>query len=151
MVLQDLINSQAYSIYLDDMETNTGEIYSAASTHKKFVGSLKTLALPQGFNAFQVTLSWLSLGDFPPGIQKSIIDESASTEVFLDTGTSIITLPDAAVANIISQLGAVNDTANSGNIYVSCDLSCSDPDAFFTFGLESTTLEVVPDWYLGFR
>ena len=26
MVLQDLINSQAFGIYLDDLETSTGEI-----------------------------------------------------------------------------------------------------------------------------
>lgn len=45
MVLQDLINSQAYSIYLDDLETSSGEILFGGIGTQKFVGLLKTLAL----------------------------------------------------------------------------------------------------------
>jgi hypothetical protein len=135
MVQENLVNSQAYSIYLDDFETSTGEILFGGIDTQKFVGPLKTLALPQGVDAFQVILSWLSLDDFPPGIQASITDGGTSSNVYLDTGTSFITLPDEAVAIIVSQIGAVNDISNSGNMYVSCDLRCSDPDAFFTFGL----------------
>jgi len=92
MILQDLINSQAYSIHLDDIKTNNGENLFSGIDAQKIVGSLKTLALSQGANAFQATLSWLSLDGFLPGFQESIIDESASTEMFLDTGASIIIL-----------------------------------------------------------
>lgn len=138
LVSQNLINLRAYSLYLDDMETSTGLILFGGIDTEKFIGTLKVLPIQkdpqtQTFATFYVLMTSLSMTD-QAGKTAVFTNADFPLSVILDSGTSLTFLPSYLVDAIISELGAVDDSYNSGLIFVDCDWRTTRSNEFLTFG-----------------
>lgn len=140
MVSQGLINTKAYSLYLDDLEASTGSIIFGGYDTDKYHGTLYQLPIVQeaaqnGSNLyveFGVTQTGFSITN-QSGITTTITNSTYSTPAILDSGTALAYLPGDLTADIVSALNGLDDTANSGNIYVDCGL-LKDTSMTFNFG-----------------
>lgn len=149
MVNQGLINTRAYSLYLDDLEASTGSIIFGGMDTDKFVGKLVELpivpdVLDNGtsiYAEFGVAMTGLSLTQ--AGSTKTISNSSYDQPSILDSGTALVYLPTDLVADLVTALGAVDDTANTNNIYVDCNLRKSTTTFNFGFaGSSGVTIQV---------
>jgi Eukaryotic aspartyl protease len=151
MVSQGLINTKAYSLYLDDLEASTGSIIFGGYDTNKYQGELFQLPIVQeaagnGSNLyaeFGVVQDSFSITN-QSGIKQTITNSSYSTPAILDSGTALVYLPGDLTADIVEALNGVDDTANTGNIYVDCSL-LKDTAMTFNFGFggsSGTTIRV---------
>ena len=127
-----LIKSNAYSLWLDDLNANTGSILFGGVDTNKYHGSLQTLPVQKENNAyaeFIVTLSGLSLQN---GGKSSSISTGLPAPVILDTGSSITYLPDS-LAQAVFQALNVQYSESEGAGYASCDLANQDITVDFVF------------------
>ena len=130
MVADGMIQSNAYSLWLNDLDANTGNILFGGVDEEKFEGPLHTLPIQseQGFFAeFLITLTNVELGE----TTMSSADDMALA-VLLDTGSSLTYLPDDMVQNIYGRVGAQFDESN-GAAYVPCSLANDRTTLKFTF------------------
>ncbi|TAQ90393.1 hypothetical protein B7494_g1229 [Chlorociboria aeruginascens] len=128
MVSDGLINSNAYSIWLNDLDANTGSILFGGVDTAKYTGSLETLPIQteDGYYAeLIITLTGISFGS-------TVIAENETTAVLLDTGSSLTYLPDAMTEAIYKQVSAEYDST-SGAAYVPCSLAKNATTLDFTF------------------
>ncbi|ANB11681.1 Yps3p [Sugiyamaella lignohabitans] len=96
LVRQGLISKNIYSIYLDDQNSLTGHVLFGGIDREKFVPPLQTVPVTST-STLEVTLSSVSAGG-----QKTI----SSISVVLDTGTSLMYLPNSYVKTIAKAYGA---------------------------------------------
>jgi len=130
MVADGMIQSNAYSLWLNDLDANTGNILFGGVDSEKFEAPLHTLPIQseQGFFAeFLITLTNVELGE----TTMSSADDMALA-VLLDTGSSLTYLPDNMVQNIYGRVGAQFDESN-GAAYVPCSLANDRTTLKFTF------------------
>ncbi|WEW61899.1 hypothetical protein PRK78_007397 [Emydomyces testavorans] len=140
LVDNGLIRSNAYSIWLNDLDSNKGEILFGGVNTAKFQGALKTVPVVPRRGAYRdlsVALTGLAvkssagLQRFPAG--------NFPFSVVLDTGSSLTYLPNVIVTEIFSAVSAVWDS-NAGAAYVPCDLAKSDAQFIFTFSEPNITV-----------
>jgi hypothetical protein len=142
MVSQGLIASKAYSLYLDDLEASTGSIIFGGLDSDKYHGSL--LQIPtvpdtldngtQVYAEFGVALTGFSITS-QTGSTTSLTTSSYAEPAILDSGTTATYLPDRLVELIIEKINGVDDSQNSGNIYVDCSMLNNASMTFdFSFG-----------------
>lgn len=132
MVDAGLIQTNAYSIWLDDLDANTGVILFGGVDADKYSGSLKTLPIQEQNNqyrSFIVTLSGMALSQ--NGRSQSL-SSSLPTPVVLDTGSSISYLPYALVQTIFSTL-QIQRSASGRIGYTSCSLAQENITVDFKF------------------
>ncbi|KAK5663948.1 hypothetical protein OQA88_160 [Cercophora sp. LCS_1] len=145
MVADGMIQSNAYSLWLNDLDANTGNILFGGIDTEKFEGSLQTLPIQpeQGFFAeFLITLTGLELGGQP-------LSNDLALAVLLDTGSSLTYLPDDMVQLVYNQVNAQYDSSN-GAAYVPCSLKTQNTALRFTFSgapIEVDMNEMVLDMY----
>ena len=135
MASQGIISSNAYSLWLDDLDASTGSILYGGVDTSKFQGTLQTLPVQASrgtFRAFFVTLTGVSMGG-------STIASNTATAVLLDSGTSLTYLPNDVTNSIYSAVGAKYDSSR-GIAYVSCSLANNAQTLDFTFS--SPTISV---------
>jgi len=128
MVADGLIKSNAYSLWLNDLDASTGDILFGGVDTAKYTGSLQTLPVQkeQGqFAEFLITLTGISLGD-------TVIAANQAQAVLLDTGSSLTYLPDAMTEAIYEQVNAQYDSSE-GAAYVPCSLATNSSTLDFTF------------------
>lgn len=122
------INTNAYSLWLNDLDASTGSILFGGVNSEKYEGDLVTVpVLGQGDLYFEldIALSGLELGG------KSMAGSNdLPIAVVLDSGTSLIYLPDSIVENIYNEVDVV---LNGGTAYAYCDDANSDKQLSFTF------------------
>lgn len=131
MVADGLIQSNAYSLWLNDLDANTGNILFGGIDEAKFNAPLKTVPIQpeQGFFAeFLITLTNVELG----GQAVSTSDDDMALAVLLDTGSSLTYLPDDMVSTIYNRVGAQFDSSN-GAAYVPCSIANQQTTFRFTF------------------
>lgn len=147
MVSQGLINTKAYSLYLDDLEASSGSIIFGGYDTQKFQGNLHQLPIvadPLGngssvYAEFGVAMSAMGITG------KTLTNSSFADVAILDSGTALTYLAADLTADIVATLGGVDDTANSQNIYVDCNLRNNAAMTFdFTFGGSSGATIKVP-------
>lgn len=122
------IKSNAYSLWLNDLDANTGSILFGGVDTEQFEGELKTLPIQaEGaiYAEFLITLTGLSMGD-------SVIASNQALPVLLDTGSSLTYLPDEMVQTIYDAVAAQYD-ATEGAAYISCSAANSNATMRFTF------------------
>ncbi|KAK0630581.1 aspartic peptidase domain-containing protein [Bombardia bombarda] len=115
MVADGLIQSNAYSLWLNDLDANKGNILFGGVDTEKYTGSLQTLPIQTGsgvFSEFLITLTRLELGN-------RTIGNDLALAVLLDTGSSLTYLPDILVQQIYDQVGASYDE-KKGAAYIPC-------------------------------
>lgn len=140
MVQKGLIKSNAYSLWLNDLDSNTGSILFGGVNTGKFHGSLETLPIQKVnglYSEFVIALTAVAVS-----YSSQTHNYSSSTlpaAVLLDSGSSLTYLPDPIVADIYNDLG-VNYDSSSGVGYVPCSLADQDVTVSYTFS--SPTINV---------
>lgn len=137
MMQDGLINTNAYSLWLNDLDASTGSILFGGVNTDKYTGTLETLPIitEQGVYAeFIIALTAVGMN----GNQGSIASNVASPAL-LDSGSSLMYLPDDIVNTIYSQFNAQYDESQ-GAAFVDCSLADNDTTIDFTFS--SPTISV---------
>ncbi|RYP08919.1 hypothetical protein DL765_008642 [Monosporascus sp. GIB2] len=128
MVSAGQIQSNAYSLWLNDLDANSGNILFGGVDTERYVGPLYTLPVQAKggvYCDFKITLTSLVLGD-------EVIADDAALAVLLDSGSSLTYLPETWVRKIYREVGAQYDSSN-GAAYVPCALASSSDTLDFTF------------------
>jgi len=135
MVADKLIQSNAYSLWLNDLDASTGQILFGGVDTAKYTGSLETLPVQKESGYFAellITLTGISLGG-------TVIAKDQAQAVLLDSGSSLTYLPDAMAEAIYEQVGAEYDTVDQV-AYVPCTLSGNSTSLTFTFTTPSISV-----------
>ncbi|KAH7321737.1 aspartic proteinase precursor [Rhexocercosporidium sp. MPI-PUGE-AT-0058] len=128
MVEDGLIQSNAYSLWLNDLDASTGHILFGGVDTGKYLGTLETLPVQaqRGFFAeFLITLTAVSFG-------RTVIARNQAQAVLLDSGSSLTYLPDSMTEAIYEQVDAQYDSSQ-GAAYVPCSLADNATTLNFTF------------------
>jgi Eukaryotic aspartyl protease len=128
------ISSLAYSLYLNDLEANTGSILFGGVDTDKFTGDL--IALPvqldsQTDSLTSFTVAWTGL-TVTGGGKTSNLSPSAPVAAILDCGTTDLYVPDDIATAIFNGVGVITDPTY-GNV-VKCSLANDDLTFSFQFG-----------------
>lgn len=138
MVADGLIASNAYSLWLNDLDASTGSILFGGVDTDQFKGTLATLPVQSEggeFAEFLITLTGVSLGG-------TVIAKGQAQAVLLDSGSSLTYLPDPITEAIYEQVSAQYDS-QEGAAYVPCSLASNKTTLDFTFS--SPTISVPMD------
>jgi len=142
MVSQGLINSKAYSLYLDDLEASTGSIIFGGLDSDKYHGNLLQIPIvpDEGQNdapvyaEFSVAMSSFGITS-QSGNTTNLTTPTYQEAAILDSGTTVTYLPDRLVELILQLINGYDDSENSGNVYVDCALRGNSSMTFnFGFG-----------------
>jgi hypothetical protein len=131
---QGHINQLAYSLWLNDVNSNTGSILFGGVDTAKFHGDL--IALPvqvdsQSGGLTSFTVAWTGLS-FTSGGTTSDLSPSVAVPAILDSGTTSLLLPDDIANKVLNGLGVLTD-ARLGNL-IRCSV-LNDVGTFtFSFG-----------------
>ena len=137
MVNQSKINSHAYSLWLNDVEANTGSIIFGGVDTDKYEGQLVTLPiLPDaqsgGFTSFTVAWTGFNIGT-PKGVENTFVPQNFAQPAILDSGTSTLLFPDDVAQQLFDQFGA--QYSNQLQAYVApCYLQNANATLNFQFG-----------------
>lgn len=128
------INSLAYSLWLDDLDSNTGVILFGGVDTNKYKGNLISLPIQldgQTGTISSFTVAWTGLVVSGSG-QTSDMSPSDPQPAILDSGTTNTLLPDDIANSIFNGVGVITDP-DFGNV-VPCSLANDDLTFSFTFG-----------------
>ena len=101
LVNQSKINSQAYSLWLNDLKANTGSILFGGIDTSKYNGPLVTLPLQSdsqtnAITSFSVAFTGFSIGT-PKGEETNFVPQNFAEAAVLDSGTSnLVCINDSA-------------------------------------------------------
>lgn len=139
LVNDKTINSNAYSLYLNDLDASTGSILFGGVDTGKFNGTLSTLPIIPESNTyaeFIVALSSLGLD----GNKGSVFDNE-NIPVLLDSGSSLMYLPDNVAQALYKHYNAEYDS-NQGAAICDCNLANEEGSLDFTFSSDGPTISV---------
>ncbi|KAH8682999.1 aspartic proteinase precursor [Tricladium varicosporioides] len=128
MVADGLISSNAYSLWLNDLDASTGSILFGGVDTDQFEGTLATLPIQKEsgvFAEFLITLTGVTFGN-------TIIAKNQAQAVLLDSGSSLTYLPDAMTEAIYEIVGAQYDS-QQGAAYIPCSLASNSSTLGFNF------------------
>lgn len=148
MVDQSKINTMAYSLYLNDYFSSTGNILFGGVDTEKFIGDLVTVpiltdAQSDNYSSFTVGLSGLSFTlANGTSYNQSLSTEGNSIKSILDSGTTLSYLPAAIAIPLFDAVGAYQDSSSRQ----STDLALVDCalDVSFTFTVGGNVSITVP-------
>ncbi|KAH8899193.1 acid protease [Thozetella sp. PMI_491] len=135
MAREGLINTAAYSLWLNDLDASTGNILFGGIDTKKYYGDLTRIQINSDsstselFTSFRVTLS--SLTATSSSGSDILTSESFPISVVLDSGTTLSYLPTDLAEQIWTEVGAVYDM-NWDLAMVPCSMQNSA--GYFLFG-----------------
>lgn len=145
LVADGKISSNAYSLWLNDLDASTGQILFGGVDTEQFTGELQTLPVQKNggvYAEFLITLTGLTMGSMT-------IASDQALAVLLDSGSSLTYLPDTWVETVYNQVGAQYD-ASEGAAYVPCSLANNSTSLEFTFtspaikvGMDELVLDLV--------
>lgn len=127
-----LIKSNAYSLWLDDLEANTGSIIFGGVDTDKYTGQLQTLPIQKEFDEYAELIITLSSMSIVNGGKIQSLNTDLPTAVILDSGSSLTYLPDDLVSAIYTALD-VQYSQQDGAAFASCDLANENITLDFTF------------------
>lgn len=128
MVADGLIQSNAFSLWLNDLDAGTGSILFGGVDSAQYHGSLESLPVQKiegEFIEFLITLTEVMLGS-------TAIAENQALAVLLDSGSSLTYLPNA-MAEAIYELVGAQFNSQEGAAYVPCSLAGNSTTLNFTF------------------
>ncbi|KAF2478926.1 aspartic peptidase domain-containing protein [Neohortaea acidophila] len=138
LVNQGYIKTNAYSLWLDDLESSTGSILFGGVDTARYTGKLETLPIVKTdgvvYADFIIALTEVGYG----GNQGSIAT-NLNVGAILDSGSSLMYLPDQVAQKIFDQVGAQYNS-RTGAAVVDCNVANSDDTIDFTFS--SPTISV---------
>lgn len=137
LVINNDINTNAYSLWLNDLDASTGSILFGGVNTDKYHGTLESVPIitEQGVYAeFIIALTAVGVN----GTTGSLASNLASPAL-LDSGSSLMYLPDSVTSKIYSATGA-QYSSSSGAAFIDCAAANSDLTLDFTFS--SPTIRV---------
>lgn len=131
LVQQGAINTNAYSLWLNDLAASKGSILFGGVDTSKYTGTLQTLPIIKVFG--QVYAEFLiGLTAVGANGKSGSIANNLAYAALLDSGSSLMYLPDSIAQGIFKQLNAQYDS-NQGAAFVDCSLRSSSQTIDFTF------------------
>ncbi|EEH41333.2 candidapepsin-4 [Paracoccidioides lutzii Pb01] len=128
------INSNAYSLWLNDLDANTGSILFGGVNAAKFDGKLHTLPIIPSIQnlhtEFIIALTGMAI-DIGKG-SKKIGSRNFPIAVLLDSGSSLTYLPDSVTSEIYPKVRAIYD-ADMGAAFIPCSMKASTGSISFSF------------------
>lgn len=131
------ISSNAYSLWLNDLDASTGSILFGGVDTDKFHGSLATLPILQEqgtYAEFIIALTDMGIGD-----NKTSLFANSNIPVLLDSGSSLMYLPDNVATALYQRFNARYDSRQQA-AFVDCDLA--NQDGTLDFGFSGVTISV---------
>ena len=132
MANQGLIQSPAYSLWLDDLNSATGSILFGGVDTDKYIGSLATLPIVKEQGVYVemiVALTGISLS--ANNVNTTIT--SKSYPVLLDSGSTLSYLPVSVAAKLYTELG-VEFSQRYSAPFCQCSLANTSTTINFSFG-----------------
>ncbi|KAL2021649.1 hypothetical protein VTK56DRAFT_7002 [Thermocarpiscus australiensis] len=134
MVNEGLINTVAYSLWLNDLDANSGSILFGGIDTEKYQGELTRIDIyptQQGlFTSFMVALT--SLEAVSPSGRDTLTSEEFPIPVVLDSGTTLSYLPTDLAQQAWHEVGAMYSSEFQVAV-VPCSMQNSK--GYFSFGL----------------
>lgn len=147
MVADGLINSNAYSIWLNDLDSPRGTILFGGVDPAKYEGDLITLPVQTAqkgeYRNLMVTLTSLSFnGDGNGDNTTQVSEDNLALAVLLDTGSTLTYLPNELVEPLYDAVGVtiMPNPQGEQNAYVPCSFKDHSQSLVFTF---SSQLEII--------
>lgn len=140
MADKGIINSNAYSLWLNDLDANTGSILFGGVNTAKYHGQLQTLPILKAgseYAEFIIAMTGVSITN--NGQKTSLKSIGKSSPVLLDSGSSLTYLPDTLTKDLFNQVGAQYDSQQQA-AYVPCSLMNNASTLDFAFS--SSTISV---------
>ncbi|KZF21298.1 aspartyl protease [Xylona heveae TC161] len=136
-----MINSNAYSLWLNDLDSSEGAILFGGVNTAKYTGELSTVPVikEDGFyQEFLIGLTGVSITE--SGKKTTLTASGTAVGVLLDSGSSLSYLPNDVTEEIYNAVGATED---QGVAFVPCSLAGNDTTIDYTFS--SPTISVSMD------
>ena len=131
---QDLISTNAYSLWLNDLESDSGSILFSGVDTTKYTGALTALPVQKDSNGsysdFTVALTSISFTDAKGKVPYT--QSNLALPVILDSGTTNTYLPDNIANDLAHGVGAIDDPV--AGLVVPCALGKSTAKITFVFG-----------------
>ncbi|KAH0292263.1 candidapepsin-4 precursor [Aureobasidium namibiae CBS 147.97] len=137
MMQAGLINTNAYSLWLNDLDASKGSILFGGVNTEKYTGSLQTLPIiqEQGIYAeFIIALTGVGYNGNDNSIASNL-----NTAALLDSGSSLMYLPNDVTESIYRMTGA-KYSQEYGAAFIDCNMRYNDTTIDFTFS--SPTIRV---------
>lgn len=131
------ITTNAYSLWLNDLDASTGSILFGGVDTDKFSGTLATLPIIREQGVYAEFI--IALTDLGVGSDKTSLFSDSNVAVLLDSGSSLMYLPDAVTSALYTQFNARYDS-RQGAAFVDCDLA--NQDGSLEFGFSGVTISV---------
>lgn len=134
-----LIQSNAYSLWLNDIDANTGSILFGGVDTDKYTGDLQTLPIQKEFDVyaeFIITLSGLNMAK--SGKNQNLTTD-LPTAVILDSGSSLAYLPNDLTSALYTALDVRYSQQEEAGI---CACSLANEDITIDFSFTSATISV---------
>ncbi|KAL4912280.1 aspartic peptidase domain-containing protein [Aspergillus aurantiobrunneus] len=142
-LMQDgLVHSSAYSLWLNDLEANTGSILFGGVDTEKYHGNLQTLPIQNvsgDYSELIIALTGMSLGVKTEN--RALSSNVLPAAVLLDSGSSLSYLPDSIVEEMYKDIGVTYEPS-TGTGYVPCSLAQDNINITFTFSSPEITVGI---------
>ncbi|KAI9697701.1 MAG: hypothetical protein M1820_007688 [Bogoriella megaspora] len=139
MVQQGLTNSVSYSLWLNDLDSNTGNILFGGVNSARFHGSLESVPIVAEQGAFaEFIIVLTAVGN---GGTAATLTSNQKVPVLLDSGSSLTYLPNDITQSIYNHYQADFDSSQ-GAAFVDCDLANSNDALVFTFSDPSISVDM---------
>jgi len=141
LILDGYINSKAYSLWLNDLESSTGCILFGGIDTQKYYGTLYSMPIHLSstglYDAFNVLITAISLTP-QIGSNIALTNSSFSEVVLLESSTTLIYLPD----NIVDQIYSIFNVSTVDECpWVDCKFANS---SFMSVAFESGSVIDIP-------
>ena len=147
LVTSGIIDRKAFSLYLNDVDANTGSIIFGGIDTTKYTGDLVALPLqpsPEGFvKEYYVALTSVSFTD-ATGQTTQLSPDGYSQAILLDSGTTNTLLTNDVFTPLALGLGTTLDIDGSGLYLVGCSLANEKGTINYSFGGEGGVTIQVP-------
>ncbi|KAL4801741.1 aspartic peptidase domain-containing protein [Aspergillus unguis] len=142
LMQKGLIQSTAYSLWLNDLDANTGSILFGGVDTGKYHGDLQTLPVQRmdgEYSELIIALTGVSVDTSSKNHDSS--SKALPAAVLLDSGSSLTYLPDSIAEEIYDDLGVTYEPS-TGAGYAPCRLAQDNINITFTFSSPQITVGI---------
>lgn len=133
----NMTSANAYSLWLNDLDASTGSILFGGVDTDKYSGTLSTLPIIQEGGVYAEFI--IALTDMGIGGNKTALFANSNVAVLLDSGSSLMYLPNAVASALYTQFNARYDSRQQA-AFVDCNLA--NQQGSLEFGFSGVTISV---------
>lgn len=132
-----MISTNAYSLWLNDLDASTGSILFGGVDTDKYTGTLSTLPILQEQGVYAEFI--IAMTDMGVGGNKTSLFANSNVPVLLDSGSSLMYLPNNVASALYQRFNARYDSRQQA-AFVDCDLA--NQEGSLEFGFSGVTISV---------